>query len=123
MDWYAPLLILPAIGMIIVSTGHFIVALTSELSELERDIPRYQSTIRAKVKQLKRLGRANAMLYTGALFFMFSSLTQAVFVNPLVFKGLMLAASICVTIALIFLFIHSIKAVSIRDMHLRIDDD
>jgi len=37
MEWYGPLTILPAIGLLILSTSRFIISLNEEVSKLEGD--------------------------------------------------------------------------------------
>ena len=60
MEWHAPLSILPAIGLIILSTSNFIVALNNELYQLEENKEANKWIITQKLKQLKRLGIAAA---------------------------------------------------------------
>lgn len=114
MEWYTPLTIMPAIGLIILSTANFLVSLNEEIYELEKDSSSNEWIIQQKFIQLKRLGWANAMLYSSALFFMFSSLSMAFFQNSTLFKLLMVLAAVFFTIALVILFTHSFKAISIR---------
>ncbi len=119
MDWYAPLTILPAIGLIILSTANFLISLNNEIYQLEGAGKKNDWIIKEKIGQLKRLGIANALLYTSALFFMVSSLTKALIQDEFLFKVLMIIAAAIVTLALIILFIHSIKAISIRQKTLQ----
>ena len=120
IEWYAPLTILPAIGMIILSTSNFLVSLNNEIYQLEKDTNVNGWIINQKLKQLRRLGIANALLYSSALFFMFSALSKAIYNIDTWFKYLMIAAVFFVTIALIFLFIHSILAIKTRHKHLEL---
>lgn len=114
IEWYTPLTILPAIGLIILSTANFIVSLNNEIYELEKYNEKNSWIIKQKLMQLKRLGLANALLYLSALFFMFSALSFFFSKSELLFKSFMVLAVFLVTIALLFLFIHSLKAISIR---------
>ncbi|PWJ38635.1 hypothetical protein [Sediminitomix flava] len=118
MEWYAPLTILPAIGLIIMSTSGFIVALNNELTQLEQLKEKNIPIIREKLKQLKRLGVANACLYGSALIFLLSGLSKAIFQHEYIFKMMMIIAVIFTTIALFFLCIHSIKAIQVRQKNL-----
>ncbi|MDA8692901.1 hypothetical protein N9L92_02480 [Saprospiraceae bacterium] len=120
MEWYIPLTMLPAVALIILSTSNFIVALNSELYQLEKDAINDQWVIENKAKQLRTLGIAISLLYTSTLFFLFSTLLKAVFDHTSLFKWMMVIAVLFVTAALIALFIHSIKAVTIREKHLKI---
>ena len=119
MEWYAPLTILPAICLIILSTSNFLIALNNEIYQLEKEKDVNEWIIDQKLKQLKRLGIANALLYSSALFFMFSALFKAIYHEEMLYNCLMITAVFFVTIALSFLFIHSIKAIKIRHQHLK----
>jgi len=120
IEWYAPLTILPAIGMIILSTSNFLVSLNNEIYQLEKDKNVNGWIINQKLKQLKRLGIANALLYSSAILFMFSALSKAIYDTDMLFNCLMIIAVLLVTVALSFLFIHSIKAIKIRHKHLKL---
>lgn len=119
MEWYGPLTILPAIGLIILSTANFLVSLNNEIYQLQKD-KKNQWVIQEKLKQLKRLGSANALLYVSALFFLLSALSKALFVGNILFKTLMITATVTTTGALTVLFIHSLKAISIRHKNLQL---
>ncbi len=79
MEWYAPLTILPAVGLLILSTSNFLVALNIEIYQLEKNKELNEWIINQKIKQLRRLGIANSFLYSSALFFMFSTFPMAIF--------------------------------------------
>lgn len=119
MEWYGPLTILPAIGLIILSTAHFLVALNNEIYLLEKE-HNHEWVIREKLKQLKRLGRANALLYASALLFLLSSLSKALFESDITFNTLMITATFLIALAFTALFIHSLKAISIRHKNLKV---
>lgn len=121
MEWIAPLTILPAIGLIILSTSNFIVALNNEIYNLQIDESRKKildTIIQAKLKQLTRLGFANAFLYAAALCLLLSSLVRIFFERAYVFQSVMVFSTVLITAALVFLFIHSLKAIQIRNQHL-----
>ena len=120
MEWYGPLTVLPAIGLIIMSTGNFIVALNNEIVEMEMSDTPNETIILLKLAQLKRLGIANASLYAASLFFLVAGLSHAIFENQELRKYLMIGGVVLTTIALIFLFIHSVMAVSIRHKRLKL---
>ena len=86
MEWYAPLTILPAIGLIILSTTNFLISLNTEIYQLEKEKETNNWIIRQKMKQLKRLGIANALLYASALFFMFSALLKIFYQKESLFQ-------------------------------------
>ena len=120
MEWYGPLTVLPAIGLIIMSTSNFIIYLNTEISKLTEDKERCSLIIHLKMKQLKRLGFANAALYLSALLFLVAGLSKAVLMSDILFYYLMLIGVVSTTVALVFLFIHSIKSIHIREEHLKI---
>lgn len=120
MDWYGPLTILPAIGLIIMSTGNFIVSLNAEIEHLKHDRNRLDEIIYLKLAQLKRLSIANVFLYSSALLFLFASLSQALVHLPMLFFLLMILAVIAVSLAIVLLLIHAVKAVSIKQRHLKL---
>lgn len=120
MEWYAPLTILPAIGLIILSTSNFIISLNAEIIQLENDVAKHKAIIRAKLQQLKRLGIANGLLYGSGVIFLVAGLFKALILNDHWFNVMMVCAAFCTTLALIFLFIHSIKSIQIRQKHLKL---
>jgi hypothetical protein len=119
MEWYGPLTILPAIGMIILATGNYLIALNDEIYQLEKD-NKNRKVIILKLKQLKRLGTANVLLYSSALFLLLASLSKVILNQEIAFKVMMVFSTIIITISLIILCIHSIKAISIRNENLKI---
>jgi len=120
MEWYGPVTVLPAIGLLVLSTSNFIVSLNDELTGLEKDKVKHQEIIRLKISQLKRLGIANSCLYASALLFLVAGMSKAVTLNDDLFFYIMLSGVITTTAALVFLFIHSLKSVQIRQKHLEI---
>ena len=120
MEWYAPLTILPAIGLIILSTSNFIISLNTEIIQLENDTAKNIEIIRAKLKQLKRLGIANGLLYGSGIIFLAAGLFKAMILSDHWFNIMMVCAAFCTTLALIFLFIHSLKSIQIRQKHLKL---
>ena len=120
MEWYGPLTVLPAIGLIIMSTGNFIVHLNNEIVEMEMSEKPNEEIISLKLGQLKRLGIANASLYAACLFFLLAGLATAIFENHEFQKIFMIIGVVLTTVALSFLFVHSFKAVSIRHRRLKL---
>ena len=120
MEWYGPLTILPAVGLIIMSTTNFIIALNEEIILLQKDKEKLNNIIALKVKQLRRLGIANGFLYGSALLFLVAGITKVLTQVDSLFNYTLLFGVLLTTIALVFLFIHAIKSVSIREKHLRL---
>jgi thiamine pyrophosphate-dependent acetolactate synthase large subunit-like protein len=73
MEWYLPITVLPALGLLILSTSNFIIASNEEIQALEMEMETNIRIIQQKVKQLTRLGAAISLLYTSALLFMVSA--------------------------------------------------
>ena len=120
MEWYGPLTILPAVGLIIMSTSNFIIALNEEIILLQNDKEKLIVIIQLKLRQLKRLGIANGFLYGSALLFLVAGIMKVLTNIDKLFNYILLIGVVTITIALIFLFIHAIKSVSIREKHLRL---
>ncbi|WNJ19699.1 hypothetical protein [Pontibacter sp. G13] len=123
MEWYGPITILPAVGMIILSTTHFLVALNNEIVELEREPMQDREVIASKLSQLKRLGWANSSLYASALFFLIAGLWKAATMQEDMFFAWMLVGVCAMTLALGFLFVHSLKSISIRQKRLMLSEE
>ena len=119
MEWYGPLTILPAVALIILSTSNIIIALNQEVSDLENDKQNKQDIISLKIKQLKRLGIANGFLYGSALVFLIAGILKMLIDSYRLFLYTMLLGVVLITLALVFLFIHSVKSVSIREKNLK----
>jgi hypothetical protein len=75
--------------------------------------------VKLKIAQLRRLGIANAHLYIAALLFLVGGLSKALLMLDSLFNYLMIAGVLSITIALCFLVYHSLKAVYIRNKHLK----
>lgn len=120
MEWYGPLTILPAVALIIISTSNFIIALNEEIILLQREKEKLLGIIELKLQQLKRLGIANGFLYGSALLFLIAGIMKVLTNVDKLFNYTLVIGVIFITIALVFLFIHSIRSVSIREKHLRL---
>ena len=120
MDWYAPLTVLPAIGLLVLSTSNFIVSLNNELTALEQEQESFMEIIPLKISELKRLGIANSLLYGSALIFLVAGMLKAVTSSDNLFFVLMLSGVVTTAAALLFLFIHSIRSIRIRQKHLKL---
>lgn len=120
MEWYGPLTILPAVGLLILSTSNFIIALNEEIILLQDQKEKLFVIIDLKLKQLRRLGTANGLLYGSALLFLIAGIIKVLTNVDSLFNFILLAGVVTTTVALTFLFIHAIKSVSIREKHLRL---
>ncbi|MEM8847001.1 MAG: hypothetical protein AAFY00_00285 [Bacteroidota bacterium] len=79
MDWYIPITIVPAIGLIILSTSNLLIALSSEIKELIKGKNTVEPLIQVKLKQLKRLSWAMILLYVSVASFVVSGLIAGVY--------------------------------------------
>lgn len=120
MDWYTPITILPALGLLVLSTSNFIVSLNNEIAQMKDADPQYQRIVILKLKQLKRLGIANTFLYGSILLFLVAGLSNAFVPHPGFAKTLMVVGVMATAVALVFLFVHALKAVAIRQEHFRL---
>lgn len=120
MERYGSLIVLPAIELLVLSTSNFIVSLNNELTGLEKDKVKHQEIIRLKISQLKRLGIANSCLYGSALLFLVAGVSKAFNLSDDLFFFIILSGLGTTTASLVFLFIHSLKSVQIRQKHLKI---
>lgn len=120
MEWYGPLTVLPAIGLLVLSTTNFIIALNTEITSLQNKENKNLIIIELKLAQLKRLGFANASLYVGALFFLLAGISKALMALDLAFHALMLLGVVAATVAIVFLLVHSFKSIAIRQRHLKL---
>jgi hypothetical protein len=120
MEWYGPITVLPALGLLILSTSNFIIALNNEIDKLKHDKDKYGGIINLKIHQLIRLGMAESTLYAGSLLFLIAGLFKATVISDDIFFSLMFGGAIATMIALGLLFIHSIKSIHIRQKHLKL---
>lgn len=120
MEWYGPMTILPAIALLILSTSTFIVSLNREISMLNREEKKDIEIIRLKLVELKKLGVGISFLYGCVLFFLIAGIVKAVSDLDTVFYALLLVGVLSTTIAIVLLLSHSLKAVSIRQKHLKL---
>jgi len=121
MEWYIPMTIIPGIGLLILSTSNIMLALNMEINELEMELNPNIGIIRSKLSQLKRLSIAIVFLYIGVLLFLVAGVLKSINDEAMgLFTGLLLTGVGSVIVSIIFLLIHSVKAVRIRQRHLKI---
>ena len=121
MEWYIPMTIIPGIGLIIMSTSNIMLALNDEISQLEHMENRATQIIDAKLSQLKRVSVSIVFQYIGVLLFLFSGILNSIFDNSKVLsKWLLFIGVLAVSISIIILLVYSIKAVTIKQKHLKL---
>jgi len=121
MEWYLPMTIIPGIGLIILSTSNLMLALNSEINALEMEPKPNIEIIRAKLLQLKRLSVSIVFQYTGVLLFLVAGCLKSIYTEATtVFTSLLVTGVLGVAISIIILLIYSVKAVSIRQRHLKL---
>ncbi len=112
--------IIPGVGLIIMSTSNIMLALNVEISELEREENRTIQVIDAKLSQLKRLSISIVFQYIGVLLFLFSGILKSIFEHSEVLsKWLLFIGVLSVSASIIILLVYSIKAVTIKQKHLK----
>lgn len=127
MEWYGPLTILPAVGLLILSTSNFIVNLNSEIHSMAYQNPEkaqypdgLYSIIEKKMDQLKKLGHAITSLYASVLIFLIAGIEKALINSDKLFFSLMLVGVLLTTLALIYLLIFGYRSIHIRQEHITI---
>ena len=121
MEWYIPISLLPGIALIILSTSNFIVALNNEVQKLKKNKKDYSDIILRKTKQLKRLSYSITQLYISVLLFTLAGLISSIIQSQTLLFTMMVVAICFLTFAVALLITYAIKAIKIRDIHLKID--
>ena len=121
MDWYIPISLLPGIALIILSTSNFIVALNNEVQVLKTKREVYEDIIRMKIVQLKRLSYSVTQMYISVLLFTVAGLISAILKSQAILYSIMLVGVCIFTSAIILLIVYAIRAIKIREMHLKLD--
>ena len=117
MEWYGPLTVLPAIALLILSTSNLITSLNREVFELEHLEDLNLEVIELKNEQLQKLGIAMVFLYASVLLFLLAGISEAFLSVGYLMQWLMVLGVLSTVMALIYLFIHSFKAISVRKKH------
>lgn len=127
MEWYGPLTVLPAVGLLILSTSNFIVNLYAEIHSMayqDPEKPEYPEGLYAimekKLDQLKKLGHAITSLYAAVLIFLLAGIEKAVLEIDQFFFSLMLLGVMLTTVALLYLLVFGYRSIKIRQEHLKI---
>ncbi len=117
-QWYIPITIVPAIGLLILSTSHLLVGLSAEIKGLLEDEKVLATLMQRKLRQLKLLNTALVFLYISVGFLVIaglvSGLREAGAIDVGITIYLMFSGIICLLMALVGLIVYSIKAVKLR---------
>jgi len=118
-EWYVPITILPGICLLILSTSNIMIDLSGEIKGLISKNEEVESKlIERKLKQLKLINRAMALLYLSVGSFVISALFSGIKVNTgwefmvdvyILFLGVLFSV-----LALLSLLLYSFRAVSLR---------
>lgn len=121
MDWYIPITILPAVGLLIVSTTAQMMGISTEIGQiLAQDCSVSEHQLSAKkIQQLTRLTRATALLYISAGCFVLAGIIGAVLPDMLGIwdklpEVILLIGVILLMGALALLIVYGIRTISIR---------
>ncbi|MEM9361030.1 MAG: hypothetical protein AAGA43_00270 [Bacteroidota bacterium] len=79
MDWYIPITIVPAVGLIILSTSNLLTALSTEVKDLIKGKNATELLVQIKLQQLKRLSWAMIFLYISVASFVISGLIAGIY--------------------------------------------
>lgn len=120
MEWYVPITILPGIGLMILSTSNLLIALNSEIKELEHAKDILYVTITQKIVQLKRLNYALIGLYIASLLLVLGGVSGELFINKKWMNYIVFAGVLFLAISILLLVLYSIKSLKIRSKHLKI---
>ena len=119
MEWYIPMTIIPGIGLIILSTSNIMLALNNEITQLNKE-EKNREIIKLKLSQLKRLSISIVFQYIGVLLFLLSGIVKSIYTfSESIPKIFLTVGVIVIGISLLILLIYSIKAVCIRQKHLK----
>lgn len=123
MEWFIPITILPAVGLLIVSTTAQMMGISTEISNILSDrCTRFEHKISAlKIKQLTRLTRATALLYISAACFVLAGILGAILPEDMeldqqIPQFVLLGGVIMMLGALGILIKYGVKTISIRRM-------
>lgn len=120
-EWYLPITILPALGMLILSTTSQIMTLSSEINGLlQQKCTDFQHLIsNKKLRQLGLLTRAGALLYLASGIYVLSGILGAVFETDSFYDASSLflySGTILIFTALLLLIIYAFRSVRIRKL-------
>lgn len=119
MEWYLPITILPAVGLLIMSTASQMMGLSTEIRQLlsEKCTPFQHKISEIKIRQLGRLTKSIALLYSSAALLVVSGLINATSGNGSKSSFYVLIMGvIMVLVALVLLIFYGFKTISIRKL-------
>ncbi|MFT5821111.1 MAG: hypothetical protein ACI8ZM_002360 [Crocinitomix sp.] len=119
IEWYFPFIILPGLGLLILSTTGLMLGISSEVGALlANKCTKFEHMISdLKIKQIRRLTRAATLLYTAAGMYVLSGVIGAAIRSYNIVSHIVLyAGTLSVLIALILLIQYSYKTVGIRKL-------
>jgi hypothetical protein len=119
MEWYIPITILPAAGILILSTTNQMMTLSNEIGHLlaEKCSPFQHNIADLKLLQLKKLTRAATFLYMAAACFVLAGLISVFIENrsDIMFSNYILTIGVLfILLSLVLLVQYSYKAIKIR---------
>lgn len=118
-EWYIPITILPAVGLLLLSTSNLIIALNQEIKELLDAAQCEKQLVAHKIVQLTILSYTMVALYIAAAGMVISGLTNGITDFGLSLnRGFsfytMIVSACLILLAIILLIIYAFRAVSIR---------
>ena len=120
-EWYLPITILPALGMLILSTTSQMMTLSSEINSLlSNKCTDFEHLIAGKkIKQLGLLTRSSALLYLASGIYVLSGILGALLETESFYDTpslLLYFGTVLVFIAFILLITYAFRAVRIRKL-------
>lgn len=122
MDWYIPITIIPGIGLLVLSTSNMILALNVEISNLESSTKECNWIIKDKLSQLKILSISIIFQYLSIFLFLLSGIASFFSKENIFPKIVMIMGVFLISISIIMQLFYAIKAVKIRQNHLKISN-
>jgi hypothetical protein len=120
MEWYIPISILPGIGLFILSTSNFLIALNNEIQQLNEDKEKHQVIIAKKIQQLKRLNFALLGEYGSALALVVAGILEGITHNETLTIYLVITGVFFFALSISFLIHYSLNSLKIRQEHLNL---
>ena len=120
-EWYLPITILPALGMLILSTTSQMMTLSSEINSLlSNKCTDFEHLIAGKkIKQLGLLTRSSALFYLASGIYVLSGILGALLETESFYDTpslLLYFGTVLVFIAFILLITYAFRAVRIREL-------
>ena len=118
--WYLPITIIPAVGLLLISTSNLINGLSQEIAQMIKDKnPRLEDIIKMKITQLGRLNRAMVGFYISAACLVLASFFSGLLTNAMINHKVYMFAFMIISIgssfiSIVFLSIYSLMAVRIK---------